>query len=180
MLDQALIWAVKKLPEPKNSRLSAKLIRVLTRISEDNADGKSARAALIVFLIRTISAVIAFGLQIFLARWLGGTQYGVFVLVWATAAVIAGLSCFGLQTAVIRFITEYRSKKDKASLKGILLAAPLISVASSIVFAILGLLILHLVWRHYHSKLRDAVLRRTILPTFIGIGRYSGWYCAQL
>ena len=143
MLDQALIWAVKKLPEPKNSRLSAKLIRVLTRISEDNADGKSARAALIVFLIRTVSAVIAFGLQIFLARWLGGTQYGVFVLVWATAAVIAGLSCFGLQTAVIRFITEYRSKKDKANLRGILLAAPLISVASSIVFALLGLLILH-------------------------------------
>ena len=143
MLDQALIWAVKKLPESRNSRLSAKLVRVLARISEDNADGKSARAALIVFLIRTISAVIAFALQIFLARWLGGTQYGVFVLVWATAAVIAGLSCFGLQTAVIRFITEYRAKKDKANLKGILLAAPAISIVSSIVFAMVGLITLH-------------------------------------
>ena len=159
MFELALTWAEKVLPPAEKSRLSGKLRQILLKISADNADGKSARAALMVFFIRTISAALAFVLQVFLARWMGGDQYGVFVLVWVVAAVLGALSCFGLQTAVIRFITENRAKKDRAGLNGILVAAPSVAIISSVIFALLGLLALQL--------FGDLVTQVYVMPFYI-------------
>lgn len=138
MFENVLTWAQNRIPEPYGKRIEAKSRVLFRKLKNDDAGGKSARAAMVAFCVRIISAAFAFALQVFLARWMGSAQYGAFVLVWVVATMLGGLSCFGLQTAVIRFVTEYRSSKDVERLHGILLAAPGIAIIASILVAIAG------------------------------------------
>lgn len=143
LLDTILIWLLKLLPAKYGQPVTEKLRASFERLSSNDAQGKSARAAGLIFAIRVFSAVLAFVLQVFLARWMGDTQYGVFVLVWVIAIVLGGLSCFGLQTAVIRFITQYRTNGYEALLRGVLLAAPMIVIGTSMLVAGCGLLVIY-------------------------------------
>lgn len=143
LLDTILGWLLKILPARYDQPVAEKLRAGFERLSSDDARGKSARAAGLIFAIRVFSAVLAFVLQVFLARWMGDTQYGVFVLVWVIALVLGGLSCFGLQTAIIRFITQYRTNGNEALLRGVLLAAPMIVIGASLLVAGCGLLVMY-------------------------------------
>ncbi len=143
MFENLLNLTKNRLPEPQGEWLASRLRVVYTKLTSDSASGKSARAAILVFFVRVFSAILAFALQVFLARWMGSEQYGTFVLVWVVATMLGGLSCFGLQTAVIRFVTEYRSQKDFRHLRGILLAAPGFAIVTSIIVAILGFQMLY-------------------------------------
>ncbi|MEI9898902.1 MAG: hypothetical protein WDN31_00890 [Hyphomicrobium sp.] len=53
--------------------------------------------ALRVFLIRVASAALLFLSQIALARWMGASDYGVFVSLWTAVLVVGGVSHLGLQ-----------------------------------------------------------------------------------
>ncbi len=98
--------------------------------------GEAGRMSLIAFVIRIVSAAIAFVSQVFLARWMGSFEYGIFVLVWVTMVIAGNVSCLGFHTSVIRFIPEYREKGMMAELRGILLASRLfVLVASSLIAA---------------------------------------------
>ena len=133
MFEKFLSWAENRMPAGYRTGLTAKLRSLHGKLTSDGARGKSARAAMLIFSVRIFSAVLAFLLQVFLARWMGSAQYGAFVLVTVVAMMMGGLSCLGLQTAVIRFVTEYRAKRNVERLHGILLAAPGIAIAASLV-----------------------------------------------
>ena len=99
--------------------------------------GAASRMSLIAFTIRIVSAVIAFVSQVFLARWMGSFEYGIFVLVWTTMIIVGNLSCLGFHTSVIRYLPEYRAKGMLPELRGILLTSRLfVLVASSLIAAI--------------------------------------------
>ena len=83
----------------------------------------AARMSLTAFVVRVASAVIAFASQVFLARWMGGFEYGVFVLVWTAILILGSLSCLGFNTSMIRFIPEYRGQGRVADLRGVLLGS---------------------------------------------------------
>jgi len=78
------------------------------------------RLAGAAFLIRVVSAVIAFVSQIALARWLGGFQFGVYVYVWTWVLLIGGMVDLGLGSAAQRLIPEYIEQKRFALLRGFL------------------------------------------------------------
>ena len=96
----------------------------------------SQRMAMVVFGIRVASAAIAFLSQVFLARWMGGFEYGVFVGVWVAALIVSYTGCLGLPTAVIRFIAKYQELKDLPLLRGVIIGG--------IAFAVLGCLLVAL------------------------------------
>ncbi len=100
----------------------------------------SQRIALTTFLVRVVSAVIAYLSQVLLARWMGDFEYGVYVVVWVGAVIIGGLACFGIQTAIVRFIPEYGERRELDLLRGILLGSRLQGIASSTAIALLGIL----------------------------------------
>ncbi len=107
-------------------------------LNDTSVSGHAQRMALIAFSIRIVSAAIAFFSQILLARWIGGFQYGIFVLVW-TAAIIAGnLSCFGFHTTIIRFAPEYLARHKYADLRGLLLTGRIFAICSASIIAVLG------------------------------------------
>ncbi len=154
MIEQVFSWVRTRLSQSGKNELPVFLQGTLAKLFTSSPEGKSARAAIQVFIIRVLGALLAFVLQILLARMMGSEYYGVFVVVWVVSIVLGGLSCLGLQTAVIRFITQYRTNSDEAGLRAILLFAPAISMACASLIAAtgiwgLGLLSQQVPWIYY-------------------------------
>lgn len=104
------------------------------------SDGAAAtqRAALLAFVIRVASAGIAYLSQIFLARWMGSHEYGVFVFVWVWVLILGGLAPLGFSTSCTRFVPEYRETGRLELLRGLIRRARAITLASSTLIALAG------------------------------------------
>ncbi|BBF92596.1 lipopolysaccharide biosynthesis protein [Blastochloris tepida] len=96
------------------------------------------RAAATAFLIRVASAVLAYAMQIVLARWMGRSEFGIYVYVWTWTLVIGDLAHFGLAYSVQRFIPEYTQAQAHDRLRGLLRAAPWFVFLASTAVAALG------------------------------------------
>ena len=130
----AATTADRLLPERLALRARPLLGRVDAVLFTADERGEAGRMSLIAFVIRIVSAAIAFISQVLLARWMGSFEYGIFVLVWVTMVIAGNVSCLGFHTSVIRFIPEYREKGMLAELRGILMASRLfVLVASSLI-----------------------------------------------
>ena len=147
----AATTADRLLPE----RLALRARPLLGRLDElmfaQDARGEAGRVSLIAFVVRIVSAAIAFVSQVFLARWMGSFEYGIFVLVWTTMFIAGNVSCLGFHTSVIRFIPEYREKGMFAELRGILLASRLFVLVASSFIAGCGALGVWLLAPHIES-----------------------------
>jgi O-antigen/teichoic acid export membrane protein len=78
------------------------------------------RLAGTVFLIRVISAALAYLSQILLARWMGGSDYGVYVYVWTWVLLLGSMMDFGISTSAQKIIPEYCAAGELALLRGFL------------------------------------------------------------
>ncbi|MES1155058.1 MAG: oligosaccharide flippase family protein, partial [Pseudorhodoplanes sp.] len=78
------------------------------------------RAAGTAFIIRVLSAALAYGTQILLARWMGSHEFGIFVYVWTWVMLIGGLADLGLASAAQRFIPQYAESGALGKLRGYL------------------------------------------------------------
>lgn len=134
----AATTADRLLPERLAARARPWLCRVDGVLTASDERGEAGRISLIAFAIRIISAGIAFISQVFLARWMGSFEYGIFVLVWVTMVIAGNISCLGFHTSVIRFIPEYREKGMLDELRGILVVSRLFVLVASTVIAALG------------------------------------------
>lgn len=97
------------------------------------------RTALIAFGLRIASAAVAYLSQVFLARWMGGFEYGVFVFVWVWVLILGGLSPLGLNVSIIRFIPEYAERGQYSLLRGLIFGSQLLVFLSSTIVALAGL-----------------------------------------
>ena len=98
----------------------------------------SQRIALIAFFTRIVSAAIAYFSQVIMARWMADFQYGVFVVVWVGSVIIGGLSCLGIQVAILRFVPEYRAQGELALLRGVVAGSRMQGLATATLFALIG------------------------------------------
>ncbi len=96
-------------------------------------------AALTAFAIRVLSAAIAYLTQVVLARWMGSSEYGIFVWVWVWVLILGGLSSLGLQLSIIRFVPQYLALGQKDLLAGVLRAGRAIAVAVASLVAALAI-----------------------------------------
>ena len=151
----------RMLPESVAARALPLLRRVDQLLLAEDDRGAAKRMSLVTFAIRIASAAIAFISQVLLARWMGSFEYGVFVLVWVSMVIIGDLSCLGLQTAVIRYIPEYREKNKIARLRGILFASRAFVLASSSLVALAGATG---VW-----LLSDMIESYYVIPFYLGL-----------
>lgn len=111
-----------EIPEPMTVRFApAKLLAYARAWFADQSHGAVAqRIAGTAFLIRIISAVLAYGTQVLLARWMGSHEFGIFVYVWTWVMLIGGLADLGLASAAQRFIPQYGESGAQAKLRGYL------------------------------------------------------------
>src|SRR6202047_5374035 len=78
------------------------------------------RLAGTIFIIRVVSAALAYLSQILLARWIGGSDYGVYVYVWTWVLLLGSMMDFGISASAQKIIPEYRAGGEHALLRGFL------------------------------------------------------------
>jgi O-antigen/teichoic acid export membrane protein len=112
--------------------LSLRWLRSRLGLGPGEADHRLAqRLAGTVFMIRVASAVLAFGSQVLLARWMGSFEFGVYVYVWTWVLLIGQPLHLGLGTAAQRFIPEYRESGMLDRLRGFLSGSRWIAFAGA-------------------------------------------------
>ena len=95
------------------------------------------RLAGTIFIIRVISAALAYASQILLARWIGGSDYGVYVYVWTWVLLLGSMMDFGISASAQKIIPEYRTSGEHALLRGFLSGSRWMAFVVSAVVSVL-------------------------------------------
>jgi O-antigen/teichoic acid export membrane protein len=103
------------------------------------------RLAGTVFLIRVVSAVLAFGSQVLFARWMGTFEFGIYVYVWTWVLLLGQAIDLGLGTAAQRFIPEYRERGFTALLRGFVSGSRWLAVTIALAISALAALFVHMI-----------------------------------
>ncbi len=95
------------------------------------------RLAGTIFIIRVISAALAYLSQILLARWMGGSDYGVYVYVWTWVLLLGSMMDFGISASAQKIIPEYRACGEHELLRGFLSGSRWMTFAVSALVSVL-------------------------------------------
>lgn len=172
----SLIDTARQLPE-----------RALDVLHGQSERKRTQRNAVLAFAIRVASAGMLYLSQIFLARWMGGFDYGIYVYVWTWVLVLGGLSHAGLGMAMIKLMPQYRETGQFGLLQGVLLGGRAFAIGLATIVAAAGMLLL---W-----AFQDLVPDYKFLPLFLalvciplytltefqdGVGRGNAWMVTAL
>lgn len=140
------------------------------------------RLAGTIFIIRVVSAALAYMSQILLARWMGSSDYGVYVYVWTWVLLLGSMMDFGISASAQKIIPEYRAGGEHALLRGFLSGSRWLTFAASAVasLGLAGLVRLLSPWIDPATELPLYIGCMT-LPAFVvanaqdGIARSHDW-----
>ena len=140
------------------------------------------RLAGTIFIIRVLSAGLAYLSQILLARWMGGSDYGIYVYVWTWVLLLGSMMDFGISASAQKIIPEYRTRGDHARLRGFLSGSRWMTFAVSSVLSLLlaGLVTLLSPWIAA-GEIVPLTIGCLTLPAFVvantqdGIARSHDW-----
>src|SRR5487761_323516 len=165
----------------------ARLRSMLASLSGGTRDGASEasltrRLAGTIFIIRVVSAALAYLSQILLARWMGGSDYGIYVYVWTWVLLLGSMMDFGISASAQKIIPEYRTRGQHALLRGFLSGSRWMTfVVSSIVSGLLaGVVKLLSPWIDANAVI-PLYIGCVTLPAFVvantqdGIARSHDW-----
>jgi O-antigen/teichoic acid export membrane protein len=140
------------------------------------------RLAGTIFIIRVLSAGLAYFSQILLARWMGTADYGIFVYVWTWVLLLASTLDLGIAISAQKFIPEYRANGQSGLLRGFLSGSRWLTIMTA---SVLCLILAGAVWLFSDSMNPDIVaplyLACLTLPAFVlantqdGIARSYDW-----
>jgi O-antigen/teichoic acid export membrane protein len=136
------ISAVAAIDAPSATTLPAGMIARLRSMLGGLLGGSSEasvtrRLAGTIFIIRVISAALAYLSQILLARWMGGSDYGIYVYVWTWVLLLGSMMDFGISASAQKIIPEYRTRGEHALLRGFLSGSRWMTLIVSAVASVL-------------------------------------------
>jgi len=153
------VAAIDTQPEPAMhaglfERLKSKLL------GGSNEASLTRKLAGTIFIIRVLSAGMAYLSQILLARWMGGSDYGVYVYVWTWVLLLGSMMDFGIAASAQKIIPEYRTRGDQALLRGFLSGSRWMTfaVSAAVALALAGLVKLLSPW----------IAPGAVVPLYIG------------
>ena len=118
------------------------------------------RLAGTVFIIRVVSAAMAYLSQVLLARWMGGPDYGVYVYVWTWVLLLGSMMDFGISASAQKIIPEYRTSGEHDLLRGFLSGSRWMTV---VVSAVVSVFLAGVV-----KMLSPWIDANTVVPLYIG------------
>ena len=121
-----------------------------------------AKEAGIALVIEFGGILLTYLVQVFLARWMGRTEFGIYEYVVAWSVLLAIPAGLGLPHTVLRFVSEYRVKEEWGLLRGIIRSSWLMTILASLVVSLLAAGII-LLLNYYHPFAYAT-------PLLIGIG----------
>ncbi|MEY2977489.1 MAG: flippase [Prochlorotrichaceae cyanobacterium] len=104
----------------------------------------------VAILIQGLGLVLVYLSRVYLARWMGETEYGIYEYVLSWTLLLATLASLGLPRTVLRFIAQYRVKQAWGLVRGIIRGSWWTTVAAGLVVALLGTIAI-LTLDHYYS-----------------------------
>jgi O-antigen/teichoic acid export membrane protein len=90
------------------------------------------------FMVNLASRILAFGIHLFLVRYLGTVSYGIYIYVLSLVNIIYVLINLGYDSSAVRFIPEYTSSGKWGLVRGYISSASLMVLLQSAVAALLG------------------------------------------
>ena len=154
--------------EPGDPGPAGWLARVRAIFVSADANALTTRLAGTIFIIRLLSAGLAYFSQILLARWMDGAPYGTYVYVWTWVLLLGSILDCGLAVSAQKFIAEYRTRNESGLLRGFVYGSRWLTftVSASVSVALAGL-----VWLFSASFDRNTVTALYIgcltLPGFV-------------
>ncbi len=143
----------------------------MKRLATDGGEHAAAqRMALIAFVIRVLSAAIAFLSQIIQARIMGEFEYGIFVFVWVLTILIGNLCCLGFHSVVVRFLPQYRTEGAHGSLFGMALTARVFSMLLATAVALVGFGVLYFFGTIVQSYYLTPIFLALVILPMIALG----------
>lgn len=161
--------------------------QALETLFASNDRQRAKRDAVVAFSVRVVSAALLYLTQIFLARWMGGFEYGIYVFVWTWVMVLGGIAPMGINLAIIRHLPEHQERGELDLARGLLRSSRLFTLTVGSLVAGLGIVLLATV----EGLLADYYL----LPAYLiliaipmlcvtdvqdGIGRAQSWMAVGL
>ena len=113
-------------------------------LADDSHDRLAQKVAGAAFTIRIVSAVLAYGSQIALARWMGTYEFGVFVYVWTWTLLIGGFADAGMAAAAQKFIPEYAERGALAHLRGFIVGSRWFAAGAATALALVAIAVVKL------------------------------------
>jgi O-antigen/teichoic acid export membrane protein len=163
-------------------RLAAQWTAIRDLVSGSGERVAVQRNALLAFAVRVASAGLLYLSQIVLARWMGASEFGTYVLAWTWVLVLGGVSHLGLSMANIRLLPEYAETGQWGLLRGLLRGGRLVALGVGTLVASLGLITVHLLGARISPQIAHAMmLALACVPLYAltdlqdGIGRGRGW-----
>lgn len=129
------------------------------------------RLAGTIFIIRVVSAALAYLSQILLARWMGGSDYGIYVYVWTWVLLLGSMLDFGISASAQKIIPEYRASGDQALLRGFLTGSRWMTLLASSTMALLLAGLVYL--------LSSSIDPATVVPLYIGCATLPAFVVAN-
>src|ERR1700686_2370898 len=140
------------------------------------------RLAGTIFILRVVSAALAYLSQILLARWMGGSDYGVYVYVWTWVLLLGSMMDFGISASAQKIIPEYRARGEHALLRGFLSGSRWMTfIVSAVVSVLLAAVVKALSPWIEPSEIVPLYIGCITLPAFVvantqdGIARSHDW-----
>jgi O-antigen/teichoic acid export membrane protein len=170
-----------------SSGLAARLKARLRALGGSGEASLTRRLAGTIFLIRVLSAGLAYLSQILLARWMGGSDYGTYVYVWTWVLLLGSMLDFGIASSAQKIIPDYRTSGQHALLRGFLSGGRWLTLATSTLAALLlaGLVALLSPWIDASERM-PLYIGCLTLPAFVvantqdGIARSHDWMALGL
>src|SRR5262245_35800846 len=127
--------------QPTTASPAGLVARVKALLGGTHEASVTKRLAGTIFIIRVLSAMLAYGSQILLARWMGGSDYGIYVYVWTWVLLLGSMMDFGISASAQKIIPEYRTSGETALLRGFLSGSRWMTfaVSSAVSLALAGI-----------------------------------------
>jgi len=97
-----------------------------------------AKDAAVALVIKVGGLVLIYLVQVFLARWMGRSEYGIYEYVIAWSVLLAIPAGLGLPRTVLRLILEYRVKQEWGLMRGLLRGSWWLTLAVGFLLALVG------------------------------------------
>ena len=169
--------------EPATTGPAGLITRLRAKLGGGSSEASlTRRLAGTIFIIRVISAGLAYVSQVLLARWMGTSDYGIYVYVWTWVLLLGSMMDFGISASAQKIIPEYRASGDQASLRGFLSGSRWLTFAVStlVSLALAGIVRLLSPWIDPAEEL-PLYFGCMTLPAFVvantqdGIARSHDW-----
>ncbi len=127
--------------------------KIISMIRSDGDRSVFVKGAAGSFIARFFGAALVFLSQVVLARLLGAAQYGVYAYALSWMTVLAIFAKMGFETSLLRFLPEYKVKRQWPLFRGVIRFSFSLVGVVSLVFVVLGQLMLILLRHRLDAEL---------------------------